>query len=97
MIQVKVKRSAEADIDSAREWYDLQSPGLGNQFLDEMQAALVRLAEFPFAAVEVEPGARRILTNRFPYGIIYVMEEDAAYVVAVVHLHRDPEVWRQRL
>jgi len=40
---------------------------------------------------------RRCLTNRFPYGILYSIESDRIFILAVMHLHRDPDYWKHRM
>jgi hypothetical protein len=40
---------------------------------------------------------RRSLVKRFPYGVLYAKEEGFIYIVAVMHLHRDPEYWKDRV
>jgi hypothetical protein len=34
--------------------------------------------------------------QRFPYGIIYEPSEVEIVIIAVAHLHREPEYWRSR-
>jgi hypothetical protein len=42
-------------------------------------------------------GFRRKLLSRFPYGLLYhCPEPDWIKVVAVMHLHRKPDYWRDR-
>ena len=36
---------------------------------------------------------RRYLVQRFPYGLIYVVQEDVIYIAAVMHLKRKPDYW----
>lgn len=45
---------------------------------------------------EIEPGLRRSLLARFPYGLIYTVEEQSVIVIAVAHLHREPRYWMDR-
>jgi plasmid stabilization system protein ParE len=39
---------------------------------------------------------RRVLVNRFPYGIYYRIESEEIIVFAVMHAARDPRVWQTR-
>ena len=40
---------------------------------------------------------RRKLLQQFPYGLVYHQPEpDWVEVVAVMHLHREPDYWRHR-
>jgi len=84
---------AGQELDDAVEWYDRQLPGLGTEFLDEVDKALHRIAVYPHSCEEIETGLRRCLLNRFPYGIIYGLDETIIVVVAIAHLHREPRYW----
>jgi toxin ParE1/3/4 len=41
---------------------------------------------------------RRCLIHRFPYGVIYALneEESEIFILAVMHLHREPGYWSER-
>lgn len=45
----------------------------------------------------IDQDVRRCLTHTFPYGILYTIEREHILVVAVMHLHRQPGYWRNRL
>ena len=40
---------------------------------------------------------RRRLISRFPYAILYSDEGEILYILAVMHLRRDPNYWKSRL
>jgi len=40
---------------------------------------------------------RRCRVKRFPYAVIYFVHDDVIYVLAVMHLSRHPDYWRERL
>jgi toxin ParE2 len=42
-------------------------------------------------------GIRRCRLGRFPYGLIYTLDNGDILVLAVAHLHRRPDYWRDRL
>lgn len=93
---VRFLRLAEEELDDAVDWYNQQTEGLGKDFLDEMDRAIRRSVAFPYSSPEIEPGLRRCLLARFPYGVIYGLEGNALIVVAVAHLHRQPRYWADR-
>jgi len=35
--------------------------------------------------------------ERFPYGIIYRLEKNTIYIVAIAHFKRRPFYWKERL
>jgi plasmid stabilization system protein ParE len=96
-MKVRFLAPARQELDDAVAWYDLQADGLGKVFLDELDRVLRRIVAFPLSAMEIEPGLRRGLLARFPYGIIYGQDNDAVVVVAVAHLHREPRYWADRI
>ncbi len=95
--RVRVRRRAKADLRSAARWYELQRPGLGKEFVAEVDAALSRVAANPSQQEVLHRGTRRAMVHRFPYGVFYRVEEDAIVVFCVIHLHRDPAAWKARI
>jgi plasmid stabilization system protein ParE len=96
-MNVRFLAPARQELDDAVEWYERQAAGLGKEFLDEMDRVIRRVVAFPLSAMEIEPGLRRGLIARFPYGLIYGQDGDAVVVVAVAHLHRAPRYWAHRI
>jgi len=84
------------ELDQAIEYYDYQSPGLGQQFLQEILNTLDRVASFPQSWHPVTKNTRRCQTARFPYGLIYSVLETEILIISVSHLHREPNHWRHR-
>lgn len=91
--------SAVQEFYEAIAFYNIQRDGLGEEFEKEVRATIERIKQNPEAWAAVFPSkwARRCLTNRFPYGIIYQTGKNALLIVAVWHLHRRPQAWRTRL
>ena len=88
---------AEVEFDAAIDYYEDREPGLGYDFAVEVHSTLENILSFPKAWPILEDDIRRCQTRRFPYGIIYAVNEDVIFVLAVMHLHRDPEYWKNRL
>ena len=89
--------AAAAEFGDAVDYYDQQLPGLGRRFRQPVAEALNRIQQFPEAYSPMSDRTRRCLVNRFPYGIVYRHTDDGIFVVAIAHLHRKPEYWRDRL
>jgi plasmid stabilization system protein ParE len=70
---------------------------LGREFVGEMDAALSRVADNPLQYQVLHRDARRAIVRRFPYGIFFRVEGDKIIVFSVIHLHRDPVVWKGRI
>lgn len=95
-MKVRLLAAARQELDDAVAWYDEQAPGLGREFLDEIDRAVRRAAAFPMSCPEIEPDMHRCLLARFPYGLIFGVDGQTLVVVAVAHLHRAPRYWADR-
>jgi plasmid stabilization system protein ParE len=95
-MKVRFLTPAQTEVDDAVAWYDDQAVVLGQEFLDELDRAVRRTSAYPLSCPEIEPGLRRCLMARFPFGRIYGLEADSIVVVAVTHLHREPRCWSGR-
>ena len=87
---------AEDEFNDAIEYYETVSTGLGYDFAMEVYATIQRITDFPRAWILMEGGIRRSLVNRFPYGVLYSIEHDQVFIIAVMHLHRNPGYWAKR-
>jgi len=91
-----IHEAAEAEINEAADFYDIRSPGLGNEFIDEIQRAIGRISQFPEAAPLVRGRVRKRPIAKFPYSLIYSVRPDEIRVLAVAHHKRRPFYWRGR-
>ena len=87
---------ARSQVLAARDWYAEQAVGLELEFARAVEAAIGAVERNPVAFPEVEPGIRRILLRRFPFGLYYAVQEDRIVVHACYHLRREPGGWRSR-
>ncbi len=87
---------AKYELDEAIKFYDLQSLGLGQQFLQEALNTLDRVASFPQAWHSLSENTKCCQTARFPYGLIYSILESEILIISVSNLHREPNHWKYR-
>ena len=88
---------AEVEFTEAIEYYEEKELGLGYDFAVEVYSTIERTMAFPKAWPVIEEDIRRSLIRRFPYGILYSEEKEGIYIMAVMHLHRNPEYWKHRI
>ena len=88
---------AEIEFLDAIDYYELCSSGLGYDFAIEVHSTLQNILSFPKAWPILGKDIRRCQLHRFPYGIIYSEHDDIIYILAVMHLHRRPTYWQDRL
>jgi hypothetical protein len=88
---------ARRDMATAMEYYDRASPGLGLEFLTEVERTVRRILLNPEAWTKVSAHCRRCRTRRFPYGVFDETEGHVVVISAVMDLRRHPDSWRTRL
>jgi plasmid stabilization system protein ParE len=91
-----VKPQSDLDIQAAAVWYEDQRSSLGRRFLDELGLVFRRIEDNPSQFPVVENEVRRALLRHFPYGIYFLVESADISILAVLHLHRHPEMWKSR-
>jgi plasmid stabilization system protein ParE len=89
---------ALAEILESAEFYEERVSGLGADFLDEVDAAIDRILQFPEAWGRLGANYRKCNLRRFPYSVIYSIQSDEEIViVSVFHQSREPRSWRENL
>ena len=96
-MNVRFLNLTEQEIDEVVAWFDEQVEGKGTDFLDELDRVIRRVKAHPFASIQIEPDIRRCLFVRFPYSLIYGIEEQTIVVIAVAHHRRRPRYWVDRV
>ncbi len=88
---------AEAEFLATIDYYEALEPGLGSDFAIEVHSTTGSILRFPMAWPIFEDDTRRCRISRFPYGIIYSQHEDVIFILAVMHLRREPGYWKTRV
>lgn len=97
MPRLKFHPDIADDIKESYHWYEKQSAGLGEEFLDELGSAYQAILDFPKAWAPFPHGFRRYLLSRFPYSVIYKIDGKTLYIIAIMHNSRKPGFWYRRL
>ncbi|OGS17792.1 MAG: hypothetical protein A2219_04250 [Elusimicrobia bacterium RIFOXYA2_FULL_50_26] len=90
-------QAAEDEMINAAMYYESQSEYLGKDFLHKIEIALEDTLSNPFQWPIIGEGVRRRLLHRFPYALLYKIDDDKVVVVAVMHLRRHPSYWIKRI
>ena len=96
-MQVRFLAPARAEFREAVAFYNDRKAGLGFQFADQVRSTIDLIKEFPEAWSLISKRTRRCRLNRFPYAVIYQVREETILIIAVMHLHREPNSWRDRI
>jgi plasmid stabilization system protein ParE len=92
-----IRVEAEADITDGVVWYQNQQAGLGEQFLAEVEVAIQKAVANPrhHPRLRRVPEVRRILLERFPFRVFFVVRTDAIIVFRVLHSARHDREWKK--
>lgn len=96
MTSVRFHPEAAAGFQAAVDYYEAITPGLGLDFADEVLASLEQVRQHPLAWPILDGDIRRCLARRFPFGILYAVQQEEILILAVMHLRRKPGYWRNR-
>lgn len=88
---------ARAELVEAVWYYDSQRSGLGRRFLEATTAAIRRIQDHLGMYRVVSDPWRQCRIPPFPFGIIYKVGARQIEIVAMMHLHRKPGYWRNRV
>jgi toxin ParE1/3/4 len=81
---------AKDDIDLAFEWYEKQRRGLGFEFLDCLEVAIKSISLRPEMYQKRYLNFRGCNIRRFPFTVLYTIEEGEVIVHSVFHNRQDP-------
>ena len=100
-MNLRVHEAAENELLEGAKWYEVQQSGLGEQFVDEYQAAILRILAAPMSFARLETtrsrrNIRRCFLRRFPYFLAFELKDDEVIVLAVAHTKRRPNYFLRR-
>lgn len=96
MKPVVYHRLAARELIESALFYDQRRAGLGEAFLSEVETLLALIRAQPETGRPERHGTRSFPTKRFPFRIIYDIQPNRLWIVAVAHLSRRPGYWARR-
>jgi toxin ParE1/3/4 len=87
---------ALAEYAEAVQYYAEQRVEVSQAFINAVEDAVYRIRESPTRWSVIDEDVQRCLTRKFPYGILYTIEEDYVLILAVMHCSREPGYWKNR-
>lgn len=93
---VRFHAEARAELAAETAYYESKVPGLGERFLNEIEAATEVAREFPEMGSPFKFGTRRVFPKKFPFSIVYRVHPDEIIILAVAPDTRKPAYWRNR-
>ncbi len=85
------------EYSEAVEYYSQKRVELAQNFIDAVESAIFRIIESPYSYAIVDQDIRRCLTRKFPYAVLYAIEDDNILILAVMHCSLNPKSWQDRI
>jgi plasmid stabilization system protein ParE len=95
-MRIVIVLEAETELRESIEYFELNNPGLGIRFKEEVRQAVTWINEHPWLPRVRSKGYRRINLKVFPYYIAYLADQEKIWILAVAHSRRRPEFWIDR-
>lgn len=97
MLQLSFHPDVSSELKSSYQWYQKQAHGLGDDFILELEKSFDTILNLPDTWPIFHKYYRRFLLSKFPFSIIYRLDDDCIYAVAVMHNSRKPYYWLERI
>ena len=97
MIGFRFHPQAKAELKAIGDYYEAKQFGLETDFLREAIIAIDDVRRFPHAWPVLEGDLRHRIFARFPFSILYSVEEDHVLIIAIMDGRREPGYWKDRL
>jgi plasmid stabilization system protein ParE len=95
-VEIRLLDAAQEDLREGWRFYEMRGAGLGDYFLDCLQADVRSLSLYA-GIHEVSAGFHRLLSQRFPFAVYYIFEDECVDIYAVLDCRRDPGWIAKRL
>ncbi|PIT77358.1 type II toxin-antitoxin system RelE/ParE family toxin [Limnohabitans sp. JirII-31] len=96
MINARFHSEARLEFLDGVTYYEAIELGLGNRFRQSVEAAVSLALSLPLAGSPYKHGTRRVFPKKFPFSIVYMVEENEIVIFAVAHFRRKPGYWKSR-
>lgn len=88
---------AVRELEEAALYYSGIDEELGERFISTTEVTLAEIQARPVMRRKFDGEARKARLKRFPYAVVYWVDQAALRIIAVMHLHREPGYWHGRL
>jgi plasmid stabilization system protein ParE len=94
---IVVSLVASQHIDEIYNWYENRQIGLGKRFLSALTTTFQKIQRTPAGYQITHEPHRRVIIEKFPYGVFYEEQDKQIIISAVLHTARDPDTWQNLL
>ena len=96
-IIIIIKYLAKVDLEEIFQYYESKKKGLGVTFMIDFDSIILKIKINPQFASKLVKDARRASLDKFPYYIVYTLENNIVFIHLVIHQSRNPLTTLSRL
>jgi plasmid stabilization system protein ParE len=96
-LRIVFRPAAKQEFDDAADRYNEQRPGLGEEFIVEIDQAIANAVANPEHYPIVFGEVRRAVARRFPFSVYFRVRRNTMVVLSVFHGRRNPLIWQRRV
>lgn len=96
-MKIEIAKIAQQEFNESKQFYEIEQAGLGIRFENEIKNAISHIKKSPSIWSFERGEIRRYILHRFPYKILYSIQEDTIIILAFAHQHRKPDYWIDRI
>jgi len=96
-VKIIIAKIAQKEFNDAKAFYEIEQTGLGVRFVEEIRRGILRIKQYPSAWAVERGEVRHYLVHKFPYKILYSIQQNKIIVLAFAHYHRKPDYWIDRI
>lgn len=89
--------AALTEYSEAVEFYAERRVEIAQKFINAVENTIFKIVEYPTRWPVIDEDIRRCLMRKFPYGILYTIEDNFILILAVMHCSREPGYWKDRI
>ena len=91
--KIVITEHAKEDTQTAYDHYEIQRPGLGEEFLSELLKKFDNLIETPnhYGYIDDQAIIKDVKIDRFPYVVVFEIKGAEVIVYAVHNTHKHPK------
>jgi plasmid stabilization system protein ParE len=87
---------ALSEYAEAVQYYTEQRVEVAQAFINAIEDTVYRIRESPNRYIEIDHEVRKCMVRRFPYKLLYTVEQDFILILAIMHCSRKPGYWKNR-
>jgi len=91
-----IRPEAENELEEGFAWYEERMPGLGSAFLLGIDAVINSVIRHPLQYPIVHRNVRRAMPRRFPFQVLFIVDNEVISILAIFHGKRNPRRWQDR-